>query len=311
MDFILLIPDLILKFKVILFSLLRNQFLFMVSTFIIAYFYLHTNLTTALEVSQPSFHKLIFGATGQSILSHCNSSTELICVSFLVCGSCFLFNYLTKSYVLKDADTITREHTEDRPIFGETPLLPSTAQRANLDREDLLTLVNAYNEQLFCFTRRIELLPAFDLDKVCEHLSKHPNLQYCYGLLFRDHTLLHKKLLPHINPDCITNFNDLPTPLNGKDFLSWDLVARINQEPLNQIVVSDLYGVVTERIQQVQSYNASIALVKIPDAIIAEAPIIGFSKHVLKTRTFDVPTSYTTLWDQYILPTYKFLISFF
>ena len=197
MDFILLIPDLILKFKVILFSLLRNQFLFMVSTFIIAYFYLHTNLTTALEVSQPSFHKLIFGATGQSILSHCNSSTELICVSFLVCGSCFLFNYLTKSYVLKDADTITREHTEDRPIFGETPLLSSTAQRANLDRE-------------------------------------------------------------------------------------------------------------------VQSYNASIASVKIPDVIIAEAaPIIGVSKPVLETRTFDVPTSYTTLWDQYILPTYKFLISFF
>jgi len=280
----------------------------MISIFVVSVLFLNSNIEIALNLAQPSFFDVLYGTPGVSVLDHCNSPSELLIFTLLVGGSCLTYNLLFESYVLKLAHTATLEEITSVPIFGPEPLLSSKAQRLNLNREDLLTLANLYNDQLFNFIRRISHNQAYDLHRVKDFLQLS-NYQYLYGLLFRDHTLLHAKLLPYINPACVTNFVELPNALNGRDLISWQLVANLNNNTKEKIVLSDLYGVVTERIFQLQG-DKCIPLVIIPDRIYPTLPIVGYQTNK-SIQVFDIPTTYTNLWEQYIVPSYKFIISFF
>ena len=295
-------------FKNLSFNFIKKQIVLMLSIFLISILFLNTNIKMAMNLAQPSFFDLIFGSTGVSVLSHCNSSSELLMFTFLVGGSCLTYNWLFESYALKLAHTATVEHITSTPIFGPEPLLSSTAQRANLNREDLLALVNLYNDQVQSFIRRINHNQAYDLHYVKDFL-KLSNYQYLYGLLFRDHKLLHEKLLPHINPECFTNYVQIPNALSGKEFISWNLVAKLNNTSVQQITLSDLYGVVSERLFQLHGEKC-IPLVIIPDLIHPTLPIVG-SQINRVTQVLYIPTTYTNIWEQYVVSSYNTLTTFF
>jgi hypothetical protein len=295
-------------FSKILLNIVKNQAILFISVASVSLFFLKLSPAIAFNLAQPSFVNTVFGLPGVSALSHCTSSSELLVFTLLVGGSCLTYNWLFKSYLLKLAHTETVNFTISEPIFGPEPLLSSKDQRANLDREDLLILVNQYHEQAHNFIRRITLNQAYDFHLVKDFL-KLSNYQYLYGLLFRDHKILHEKLLPYINPECVTNYVQLPNSLSGKEFISWDLVARVNNMTKQQITLSDLYGVVSERIFQLHGEKC-VPLVIIPDHIYPTLPIIGFEPKII-TRVFDIPTTYTNIWEQYIVASCKAIYTFF
>lgn len=310
MDAILFVSNLILfqSFKNFLFNAIKNKIIFMTSIILVSILFLNTSPKIAFNLAQPSFLDIIFGSPGVSILSHCNSSSELLVFTFLVGGSCLTYNWLFKSYILKLAHTESIDYNNSIPIVGPETLLSSKDQRANLNREDLLTLVNQYQDQMQNFLRRISLNQAYDFHSV-KHFLELSNYQYLYGLLFRDHKLLHEKLLPYINPECVTNYVKIPNSLRGQEFISWDLVAALNNTTKQKILLGDLYGVVSERIFQLHGKNC-VPLVIIPDPIYSTLPIIGFQSSTVG-HTFYIPTTYTNIWEQYIVTGYKAIFTFF
>jgi len=310
LDFILFLSNLKLInwLKIVFVKFLKNQIVLMISIILVSLFFLNTSTTIAFNLAKPTFLQILFGSTGESILSHCNSSTDLLLFTILVGGSCLTYNLLLKPYVLTLAHTVTMEYDKPLPVFGLEPMLSSKDQRLNLNREDLILLVNQYGDQLGNFVRRLNIDQAYDFHYVKDFLPL-ANYQYLYDLLFRDHNILHEKLLPYINPACITNYVQLPNSLNGKDFISWNLVAKLNNNTKEEIVLSDLAGVVSERIFQLFGKQC-VPLVLIPELICPIVPIVGYKPNII-SQVVHVPTVYTNFWEQYIVSSFKFIGSFF
>ena len=316
--------------KNLIIKTIKSQLLIILITFITCYFYFDINLITSFNLSQTSLSKALFGITSESILSHCNSNTELLGFGLMFIGTYLTYRYFFNPFILKPAYSFIIDSNQPTPIYGDEILLSSYNQRLNLNREDLKDLITRYYAELSLITKKIENQAIYDLDLITTFFEENPHHQYVYTIFLLEHKKLHTELLPFINPNCITNFAGFALPLRATEAITFQLICDINKRKIEEVVLSDLYGITSERMNQIRSivppaknslaenlnqtfFGTPVSLnpfVIIPPEIIPIRPIIGQADNIT-SRTFDVPATYTNIWEYYIVPALHYIGSFF
>ena len=286
MDFLSFISNLFVinKLKALIIKILKNQVLIIFISFIICYFYLKIDSITAFNVSQTSLSKSLFGITSESILLHCNSNTELLGFGLMFIGTYLTYCYFFNPFILKPAYSYINE----------------TSKFNSIEEVAIISIKKEYLEAITLMYKNLRENKDSNLTKLPIFFKKNPELEVYYGQILSKGGELHTKLLPNINSECCTNFNEFTNgPLYGVNNITTSIVSKLHGNELKDLALMHITSVISERLIQLSEDNKDYPL---------NVPFLLPNK---QTKIVDVPATYTSIWEYYIVPGLHYIGSFF